>query len=86
MEERRQKSRQDATELLVACDSNTGALIGKIANICESGVMLLSKNPVSLNTTIECMVMISSILKPGANGASLTNSPRSFGQDMNSWS
>lgn len=58
MKEQRRHSRRRARELLVACDSNTGALIGEIGNICESGVMLLSKNPVALNTTVSCVVAL----------------------------
>jgi len=62
MKEQRRHTRQQAGELLVACDSNTGAVIGEIANICESGVMLISKNAVSLNTTIRCVVALPDIM------------------------
>jgi len=59
MEERRRQSRWQTRELLIACDRQTGACIGQIGDITESGAMLLSKRSVQPNTTIRCIVALS---------------------------
>lgn len=58
MQERRRQGRRQAEESLFACDSQTGAFIGQVADMTEQGAMLLSEKPTPPNTIVRCRITL----------------------------
>ena len=58
MEERRRQARRQADESLFFHDSQTGALIGQIADMTEQGALLLSEMPTQPNTIVQCKITL----------------------------
>ena len=58
MKEKRRQVRRQAKEVLIVCDSQTGAVIGQVADMTKQGVMLLSKKPTQPHTIVKCIITL----------------------------
>lgn len=58
MQERRRQVRRQAEGPIFACDSQTGAFIGQVANMTEQGALLLSEKPTPPNTIVQCRITL----------------------------
>ena len=58
MKEKRRQVRREAKEFLIACDSQTGAVIGQVADMTEQGIMLLSEKPRQPHTIEKCIITL----------------------------